>query len=274
MDEDWRALNRANWDERVDIHLGPNGYDLGPLRAGRGRLDALVETELGDVAGMRVLHLQCHFGKDSLVLASRGADVTGLDFSGAAIGAARNLAAELRLRARFVHADIYDATVAIPEAASFDLVFTTWGTITWLPDIWAWARVVSFFLRPGGSLYFADAHPAAYVFDDAAGLADGKPGYFAPYFGGAPIVSCDASDYADPTAKLANSRQFNWIHPLGDVLDALRSAGLQLQRLREHPRIAWRMFSGLTQDGDGLWTWPDQKWLPLAFSLRATRALS
>jgi 2-polyprenyl-3-methyl-5-hydroxy-6-metoxy-1,4-benzoquinol methylase len=110
---DWRALNRANWDERVAVHLGPAGYDLGPLRAGRGRLDAIVEAELGHVAGLRVLHLQCHFGKDSLVLASRGAEVTGLDFSTPAIETARALAVELNLPARFVLADVYDAPAAI-----------------------------------------------------------------------------------------------------------------------------------------------------------------
>jgi SAM-dependent methyltransferase len=135
--EDWRALNRANWDERVAVHLAPAGYDLGPLRAGQGRLDAIVEAELGPVAGQRVLHLQCHFGKESLVLASRGAEVTGLDFSAPAIEAARALAAELKLPARFVQADLYDAPSAIPGAIAetFDLVFTTWGTITWLPDV-------------------------------------------------------------------------------------------------------------------------------------------
>ena len=157
MTDDWRALNRANSDERVAIHLGPGGYDLAPLRAGRGQLDAIVEAELGSVSRLRVFHLQC--GKDSLVLASRGAEVTGLDFSGAAIDAARRLATELGLSARFVQADVYDAPAAIPEAAGFDLVFTTWGTITWLPDVTKWARVVASFLRPGGSFYFADAHP-------------------------------------------------------------------------------------------------------------------
>jgi SAM-dependent methyltransferase len=168
MADNWRELNRANWDERVAVHLAPGGYDLSPMRAANGRLDAIVEGELGAVAGLRVLHLQCHFGKDSLILASRGAKITGLDFSGPAIRVARSLAAELRRPARFVQADLYDAPTAIPEPASFDLVFTTWGTVTWLPDVDRWARVVVHFLRPGGALYFADAHPAARVFDDIA----------------------------------------------------------------------------------------------------------
>ena len=269
---DWRELNRANWDERVAVHLGGPGYDLGPLRAGQGRLNAIEEAELGSVAGLRVLHLQCHFGRDSLALAQRGAEVTGLDFSGPAIEAARSLAAELGLAARFVQADLYDAPTAIPEPASFDLAFTTWGTITWLPDVARWAHVIAHFLRPGGALYFADAHPAALVFDDMAGVdAGGRPGWFVPYCGGEPLVLDDPSDYADPDARLTNQRQVNWLHTLGDILGALYDAGLRLEWLHEHPRVTWRMFRCLVRDADGCWAWPDRPWLPLSFSLRAVR---
>ena len=133
-DPDWRSANRANWDERVAIHLGAACYEIESLRAGRGRLNPIEEAEIGPLAGLRVLHLQCHFGRDSLILASRGATVVGLDFSRPAIATARELAAELGLteRARFVEADLYDAPSAIPEAAAFDLVFVTWGAINWL----------------------------------------------------------------------------------------------------------------------------------------------
>ena len=141
-EQDWRRANRANWDERVAIHLGADCYDLGPLRAGAGRLNPIEEAELGPVEGLRVLHLQCHFGRDSLILAQRGARVVGLDFSEPAIAAARELAAELGLTelARFVVADLYDAPRAIPEPGAFDLVFVTWGAINWLPDIQRWAH--------------------------------------------------------------------------------------------------------------------------------------
>jgi SAM-dependent methyltransferase len=181
---DWRAANRANWDERVQVHLGTSGYDLAPLRAGHGRLNAIEEAELGSVKGLRVLHLQCHFGRDTLTLAQRGAEVVGLDFSAPAVAKARELAAELSLesRARFVEADLYDAVAAVPEPHAFDLVFVTWGAITWLPDIRRWAEIVAHFLKPGGGLYLAEGHPAALVFDDSRRLADGNPGYFLPYF--------------------------------------------------------------------------------------------
>jgi SAM-dependent methyltransferase len=275
-EQDWRALNRANWDERVAVHLGPGGYDLAPLRAGVGRLDAIVEAELGAVAGLRIVHLQCHIGNDTLALAQRGADaVVGVDFSPAAIGAACALADELGLpNARFVLSDVYDAPAAVGEpSGSFDVAFATWGTIGWLPDVRAWARVVAHFLRPGGALYFADGHPAGFVFDDLAGPSDpeGRPGWFTPYFGGAIVVD-DASDYADGSARLANSRTVQWMHPIATILEALRAAGLRLEWLREHPRVTWRMFRSLVRDADGLWTWPEKPWLPLGLSLRAVRA--
>jgi SAM-dependent methyltransferase len=270
MTEDWRSLNRAAWDERVGIHLGPRGYELGSLRAGRGTLNAIEEAELGPVAGLRVLHLQCHFGRDSLVLASRGADVTGIDFSGAAIEAATRLAAELGLSARFIQSDLYDAPSALPEPASFELVYITWGTICWLPDIAGWARVIAHFLRPGGALYFADAHPIAYVFEDTPTTS--RPDWYVPYFGAEPIHYDDDTDYIDAEAKRVHSRQVNWLHSLDSILAALRDAGLQLEWLREHPRVTWRLFKCLVTDADGCWTWPDRPWLPLSVSLRAVRA--
>jgi SAM-dependent methyltransferase len=269
----WRALNRANWDERVAVHLKSPAYDLKHLRAGRGVLNPVDEAEIGEVEGLRVLHLQCHFGADTLCLAQRGATVVGLDFSGAAIDAARTLAGELGLsdRARFVQADLYDAPTALAEPASFDLVFTSWGVTCWLPDIRRWAEIVAQFLKPGGRFYYADAHPAAYVFDDDAKLADGRPGYFAPYFGRQPIVMVEHKDYADPTAHLANATSVEWLHPLSDIVCGLIDAGLSLDWLHEHAQVPWRMFEMLVQKDDGDWHWPDKQWLPLAVSLQARR---
>lgn len=269
---EWRRLNRANWDEAAAIHVGPGSdYDFATLRAGRKRL-WLVDDEMGAVAGLRVLHLQCHIGVDTLALAQRGAEVVGLDFSTPAIAAARNLAAELGLtkRARFVQADLYDAPTAIPERASFDRVFVTWGTTIWLPDIRGWARVVAHFLKPGGVFYFADVHPACAVFDDVNGSPDGRPGFFAAYLDRAPLVITDPRDYADPNARLENATTHQWIHPIGDVVSALIEAGPRLDWLHEHDAIPWRMFACQVKGADGLYRWPDKPWLPLSYSLRAT----
>jgi SAM-dependent methyltransferase len=270
---DWRRLNRVNWDERVPIHVAAPMYDPARLRAGTARRNSIEEAELGSVDGLRLLHLQCHFGHDSLMLAQRGATVVGLDFSAPAIERARDFAAELGLadRARFVQADLYDAPAEIPEPGSFDRVYVTWGAICWLPDIVGWARIVAHFLKPGGSLYFAEAHPAALVFDDAVRQADGRPGFFVPYFHSEPLILDETTDYADSTARLSNSTTCQWIHPLGAVVTALISAGLRLDWLHEHDAVTWRMFACLSEDPDGLYRWPDKPWLPLAYSLSATR---
>jgi len=268
----WRALNRANWDERVPVHLAAPVY-AGSLAGGESRLNAIEETELGPVDGLRLLHLQCHFGRDTLMLAQRGATVVGLDFSPPAIAAARALADELGLaeRARFVEADLYDAPTAIPEPAAFDRVYVTWGAINWLPDIAGWARVVAHFLKPGGALYLAEGHPAAMVLDDARRQADGRPGFYVPYFHSEPHVFDETGDYADPDARLENSTTCQWIHPLGSIVTSLVEAGLRLDWLREHDGVTWRMFGCLVEGADGLWRWPDRPWLPLAFSLWATK---
>jgi SAM-dependent methyltransferase len=272
-DPDWRSANRANWDERVAIHLKAPGYEVESLRAGRGRLNPIEEGEIGSVQGLRVLHLQCHFGRDSLILANRGATVVGLDFSTPAIATARELAAELGLaaRARFVEADLYDAPNTIPEPGAFDLVFVTWGAINWLPDIRRWAEIVAHFLKPGGALYLAEGHPAALVLDDAAPREGAMPGWFVPYFSQGALVFDDPSDYADETARLTHARTYEWLHPLGAIVTALIDAGLTLRWLHEHDAVPWRMFKLLVQDADGMYRWPDRPWLPLAFSLRAER---
>lgn len=270
---EWHRANRANWDERVGVHLGSGGYDLSDLRAGRGRLNPIEETELPPVAGKRVLHPQCHFGADSLTLAQRGAEVVGLDFSNRAIGAARSLASELCLtdRASFVLADIYDSLTAVPPPHGFDLVFATWGALCWLPDIARWAEIVAAMLQTGGVLYLADGHPAAYVFDDVNSSADGMPGLFAPYFSREPVVDTDPRDYVDPAARFKNTITYNWIHPLGEIVTSLIAAGMALDWLHEHDGVPWRMFRILDKDTSGLYRWPGKPWLPLAFSLSATR---
>jgi SAM-dependent methyltransferase len=271
---DWRRLNQANWDERTGVHLGPRGYDLSSQRAGLGRLDAIVAAEIGDVAGLNILHLQCHLGDDSIALAQRGAArVVGVDFSPPALEAARRLAAECGMaNTRFELSDVLETPAAIPEeAGAFDLVFTVWGTITWLPDLDAWASAIAFALRPGGAFYFADMHPVAWVFDDEGIAAPGFPGWRYPYFERGPIAFDNPTDYMDTEAALTNRQTIEFPHSLAEILGALRRAGLRLDWLHEHPRMAWKQFAGSVQDADGMWTWPDRPWLPLAVSLRAVK---
>ena len=275
LPDDWRAANRATWDERVGIHLDAAAYDLGPLRAGRAVLHPIEEAEMGDVAGLRIAHLQCHFGRDSLILAQKGAEVVGLDFSGVAIATARRLADELGLadRARFVEADLYDAPDAFAGEPPFDRVFVTWGAIGWLPDLDGWARIVAGLLAPGGALYLAEGHPFALVFDTEAGAPDGagRPGWYVPYFDYGMMKEVAPTDYTGDFPALEAGHEYWWDHRLGDILTALAGAGLRLDWLHEHDQVPWPMFSNLVPTAGGMYRWPDKRWLPLAFSLSASK---
>ncbi|TBN57309.1 class I SAM-dependent methyltransferase [Glaciihabitans arcticus] len=266
---EWLDANRAQWDERVPLHLASEFYNVDALRAGTLGLYPIEERELAELfpeglEGKRVLHLQCHFGVDSLILAQRAADVVGLDFSKPAVAAARGLAAELGLGARFIHANVYDARHILPEPESFDVVYTTWGTIGWLPDVAEWARIIAWYLKPGGTLYFADSHPAGWVFDDDLVMTY-------PYNNdGAADVVESASTYG-AAGETASTRTFEWMHPLSETLGALRGAGLTLDYFHEHYEVPYRMFTALEPTPDRMFAWPDKKWLPLSLSLAATR---
>lgn len=278
MTDLYSDANRRHWDELVDIHVGSGGaegYDVAALKHGERGLHAIEEGELGPVDGLDVLHLQCHFGVDSLVLAQRGARVTGLDFAPAAVAKARALAAELAIDARFVEGNVYDAPKLIE--GRFDLVFVTWGTICWLPDLPAWARVVAHFLKPGGRFYFCDAHPASQVFDDSADAATLPTGTLRlryPYFHRDRPTAVDvAVDYADPDAPIANRRTYEWAHSVSDIVNAVIGAGLRLEWLHEHEEAAWRILPCMVPGAERQYRWPDdfEVRMPLALSLAAVK---
>ena len=277
---EWLDRNRARWDELVPIHVASPMYDQSDLREGRATLTPLEERELPTIApngwdGLRVLHLQCHFGGDTLVFAQWGAQVVGLDFSKPAIDEARRLAAEVGLadRARFVHANVYDARHVLPDPEGFDVVYTTWGTIGWLPDLAEWARIIAWFLKPGGRLYFADGHPAAFVFENIEGAAEGTlPEFRYPYDsdGKADVID-EGDDYADPDAVVENAVTWEWAHPISETVTSLQDAGLRLDFLHEHYEIPWQMFNVLERTDEGQFRWPAEKWLPLGYSVGATK---
>jgi SAM-dependent methyltransferase len=188
---DWRALNRASWDDRVPVHQASDFYDLDGFRAGASSLRPFEVAEAGDVTGRRLVHLQCHVGLDTLSWARNGALVTGLDFSEPAIEAARSLAASLAIDASFVAADVYDAVTAL-GGRRFDMVYTGTGALVWLPDLPRWASVVAALLEPGGFLYLVEAHPFAQILDDAGGAT-----IVADYFHDQPRVQDYPCTYTD-----------------------------------------------------------------------------
>lgn len=268
--EDPVEANRRLWDARTPIHVRSEFYDVDGFRSGAMSLRPLELDEVGDVSGKRLLHLQCHFGLDTLSWARLGAEVTGLDFSGEAVAAARRLAEEVGVDARFVESDVHDATAAL-DGEAFDVVFTSYGVLSWLPDIRRWAQVASDLVAPGGFLYVAEIHPASQVLDDEPGVEELRVGY--PYWTAPdrPLRFEESGTYADVDADI-RLPEYVWLHGLGDIVTALIEAGLVLDFLHEHPHTVFQQLPFLEQGDDGWWRMPeDVPTLPLLFSLRASK---
>ena len=265
--DEWREANRANWDERVQIHVSGEFYDVAGFKAGQERLRPFEISEVGSVTGKDLVHLQCHFGIDTLSWARRGARVVGLDFSAPAIEEARRLASELGLEADFVQSDVYDAPRSL-GGRDFDVVYTGLGALNWLPDIRRWAGVVASLIRPGGFLYLSEFHPFSWVFgDEDLTVAH-------DYFRGEePEVWDEPGTYADLGAETVHNRTYEWNHTLGDVVSAVIEAGLVLEFLHEHDYTLFPRWPFLEKSGFDTYRLPESMpSLPLMYSLRARKA--
>jgi SAM-dependent methyltransferase len=198
--------------------------------------------------------------------------VTGLDFSSKAIAAARQLARETGVDANFVEGNVYDAP-ALLSPGEWDIVFTTWGTVTWLPDIARWADVVAQMLRPGGRLYFLDAHPVTSALQQAEPGAPIQPTY--DYFhGSVPLEFEEDGSYADAQSSFTHTRSHEWIHPLSAILTGLIEAGMRIDVVREHDAIAWQLFPSMSRGEDGLWRLPvGVPRIPLAVTVEAEKLI-
>ena len=261
MAEDWLEVNREMWDERVPIHVGSELYDVEAFVAGRSSLRAFELEELPEVRGRTLVHPQCHFGEDTLSWARRGAHVTGLDFSGPAIAAARELAARCKLRAEFVEANVYDAAEAL-GGRRFEIVYTGIGAVNWLPDIERWAHVMAALVAPGGCLYLAEFHPITNVFGDDLTVVS-------PYFSERPFELDKAGSYADPDAETIHDRTVEWHHSLGSVVSAVIAAGLEIEFLHEHDTTLFARWPFLVGERGSFRMPEGAPSLPLLYSLRA-----
>jgi SAM-dependent methyltransferase len=263
------ATNRAWWDERVPIHVESDFYRVDAFRAGRPVIQPFEIDELGPLDGMRLLHLQCHFGLDTLDLARLHPTllVTGLDFSAPAVEAARRLAGEIRLadRSEFVCADVYHAVDAL-EGRRFDVVYTGKGALNWLPDLDLWAAAVHQLLEPGGFLYLSEFHPVA------SALAEAEPVPAYDYFSTEPIyIEDEKGSYSDRDAVTVHNANYDWIHPISRVISALLNVGLGLRLFHEWDFTLFDQFPYLVRGDDGRRRWPGAGTLPLMYSLKAVR---
>ncbi len=270
--EDPVRTNNALWDTWTGIHVTSAFYDVASFVDGSRpiRLTAEERADLGSVEGRTLLHLQCHFGIDTLSWARLGAVVTGVDFSAVAIDQARLLADRVGLKARFVHADL-DALPALLDER-FDIVYTSRGVLGWLSDIRRWAAVVARFVRPGGTFYLTEIHPVANVFE-SEGVAPGELRLTYPYWDhpDRPLRFEVTGSYADRDAPTGPLVEHGWDHSLGEIVTSLIEAGLVIDVLREQDWCDWRL-DFLVASEDGRWRLPPGSGeLPLSFTLIAHR---
>lgn len=246
------------------IHEKSAFYDVASFKAGQTSLKSVELEELSDVSGQTMLHLQCHFGLDTLSWARLGAKVTGVDFSPKAIALARNLSAEIGVEARFICANVYELPDSLTE--QFDIIFTSYGVLCWLPDLTRWAQIIAHYLKPGGVFYIVEFHPFFSMLDET-GVTLKYPYFPSPE----PLRFEGEGDYADPSASIHHA-SYEWPHPLSEVINTLLAAGLRLEYIHEFPFSSYPTAPSLEEFEPGKSRLRQAKVTPpLMFSIRATR---
>lgn len=262
-EQEYFEVNRALWNEKTKHHTASAFYDIEGWLAGKTSLQRPELELLGDVDSKSILHLQCHFGQDSLSLARMGAKVTGTDIADEAITYAQKLNEQLGLDARFVCSDTY----AVPQNVNeqFDIVFTSYGVIGWLPDMQRWANIVAGKLKPGGVFVFVEFHPAVWMFDN-----DFKHIQYS-YFNDGPIIETLQGTYADKEAEI-KMKEIGWNHSLAEVMQSLINAGLNLEVFREYDYSTYECFNNLVEVGERKWQIKGMEGkLPMMYAIKAVK---
>jgi len=266
--EKYYDANRTMWDQFAKINVESKSYKTKEFLKGETALNSIELEELGDVKGKSLLHLQCHFGLDTLSWAREGAKVTGVDFSGEGISIARDLAKKTMIDARFILSNIYDLSDVLSE--QFDIVFTSYGVLCWLHDLKRWAKIIARHLKPGGIFYIAELHPMLWLMDvDNPDDFKMVQSYFtrdAPY-----VYDVDGS-YADSEKKIIPQVDYEWAHDMGEIVSSIAAAGLRIQFLHEFNKCPFQMFPFFKKRDDGYYYYDDPVvQVPLVFSIKAMK---
>lgn len=255
--------NRELWNQRTTVHKDSSFYDLPSFMNGKSSLTHIELRELGDVRGKKILHLQCHFGMDTLSLARMGASVTGIDLSDKAIDTARELNDQLGLNAQFICCNVYDLEAYLDD--QFDIVFTTYGVIGWLPDLQPWARLIARYLKPGGYLYMAEFHPVVWMFDDEFQSIK-------YYYHNRELIEIESQGtYTDRNADI-KAKEYSWNHSISEVLNALLRQDLRLVFFNEVSYSPYPCFNNVVQGTDGNWRIQGlEDKIPMVYSLKMNK---
>lgn len=262
-EENYIEINRQSWNNRTDTHLKSDFYDLDGFLKGNSSLNDIELNLLGDIKGKTILHLQCHFGQDTISLSRLGADVTGVDLSDKAIESARQIAKTTQSNAKFICCNIYELPNHLNEV--FDIVFASYGTIGWLPDLDKWAKIISQFLKPNGQFVFVEFHPVVWMFDDNFDKIDYR------YFNSGAIVETQNGTYADRTAEITIS-DVSWNHSISEVLNSLLKNGLEIKSFDEFDYSPYNCFNKTTEFEPNKFRIEHlSDKIPMVYSINATR---
>jgi len=262
-DNKYFEVNKATWNEKVKVHTKSELYDLEAFKQGKTSLMSYELDALTEVKGKSLLHLQCHFGQDTLSWSRLGAKCVGVDISDEGIKVARQLNRELSLEAEFVCCNVLDTSKYVKD--TFDIVFTSYGTIGWLPDLKPWGKMIADRLKDGGTFYIAEFHPIVWMFD----YLEGKPIMKYAYNQDEAIYDAYQGPYADPSSAML-SKAYGWNHGLGEVVTALTGAGLHIEYLEEHDESPYNVLPDLVKTQSGMYATKDRLY-PLIFSLKAKK---
>ncbi len=262
-EQNYISINKQAWNKKTPVHFESEFYNNKDFIAGKNSLNSFELELLGDVKGKKILHLQCHFGQDSISLARMGAEVTGVDLSDVSVKMANELSDKTNTPVRFVECDLYSLADVLDE--KFDIVFTSYGTIGWLPDMDKWANVVSHFLRPGGQFVFAEFHPVVWMFDDEfAGV-----GY--NYFNDGAIHETQEGTYTDRDADI-HDEYVMWNHGISEVFNALVKSGLTVNSLNEFDYSPYNCFMHTVEFEPGKYRIEHLgNYIPMVYTVLATK---
>ncbi|PQJ23000.1 bifunctional 2-polyprenyl-6-hydroxyphenol methylase/3-demethylubiquinol 3-O-methyltransferase UbiG [Tenacibaculum sp. SG-28] len=255
--------NKTTWNKRISVHLKSPFYNVEAFKSGQTSLNSYELDALGDVTGKKLLHLQCHFGQDTLSWSRLGANCTGIDLSDQAIAKAQELAEEINVSANFIACNLYDVNQYVTDL--YDIVFTSYGVIGWLPNLTKWAQIIASRLKEGGVFYMVEFHPIVWMFDYLKNPPELAYGYEQKDV----IYEEYSGTYADEDATIV-SKEYGWNHGLGSIVTALISAGLQIEYLKEYSDSPYNVLPGLEKTETGMFA-PKKSLYPLIFSIKATK---
>ena len=264
-EDNYLVLNKKAWNDKTAFHTASDFYDMPGFMAGKQTLQNIEMELMGNVSGKKVLHLQCHFGQDTISFARLRAEATGVDFSEAAIQKAREINTALKLQATFICSDVYSLPEVLNE--KFDVVFTSYGTIGWLPDLDEWAAVVSHFLKPGGVFVFADFHPVLWMFDNDFTAITYR------YFKDKAIIETETGTYADTSAPISN-QTVCWNHSISEILNSLLKNNLEIKAFNEYDYSPYNCFNGTAEDQPGKFRIANLgNKIPMVYSIKAIKKI-